>query len=155
MNRLDFEIIRNVIAAPKDTSMILDVPMILDVGCENGELLKFLNKLKIDNLLENFFWPCDSMKLYAGSENEKFREIFEINRNKKEQKHIFYMAKNSTLVKSFIKNIKKNKLIEITQITNINIENINEMQQFLNRLKKSFLKFLLLKFLLKLIASFL
>ena len=46
MNRLDFEIIRNVIAAPKDTSMILDVPMILDVGCENGELLKFLNKNK-------------------------------------------------------------------------------------------------------------
>ena len=46
MNRLDFEIIRNVIAAPKDTSMILDVPMILDVGCENGELLKFLNKRK-------------------------------------------------------------------------------------------------------------
>ena len=46
MNRLDFEIIRNVIAAPKDTSMILDVPMILDVGCENGELLKFLNKKK-------------------------------------------------------------------------------------------------------------
>ena len=40
MNRLDFEIIRNVIAAPKDTSMILDV------GCENGELLKFLNKKK-------------------------------------------------------------------------------------------------------------
>ena len=46
MNRLDFEIIRNVIAASKDTSMILDVPMILDVGCENGELLKFLNKKK-------------------------------------------------------------------------------------------------------------
>ena len=46
MNRLDFEIIRNVIAAPKDTSMILDVPMILDVGCENGKLLKFLNKKK-------------------------------------------------------------------------------------------------------------
>jgi len=32
MNRLDFEIIRNVITASKDTSMILDV------GCENGEL---------------------------------------------------------------------------------------------------------------------
>ena len=46
MNRLDFEIIRNVIAAPKGTSVILDVPMILDVGCENGELLKFLNKKK-------------------------------------------------------------------------------------------------------------
>ena len=37
MNRLDFEIIRNVI---KDNSMILDV------GCENGELLKFLDKGK-------------------------------------------------------------------------------------------------------------
>ena len=37
MNRLDFEIIKNVI---KDNSRILDV------GCENGDLLKFLNKRK-------------------------------------------------------------------------------------------------------------
>ena len=37
MNRLDFEIIKNVI---KDNSRILDV------GCENGELLKFLDKRK-------------------------------------------------------------------------------------------------------------
>ena len=40
MNRLDFEIIKNVI---KENSRILDV------GCENGKLLKFLNKgRKID-----------------------------------------------------------------------------------------------------------
>ena len=71
----------------------------------------FLKKLKINNLLEKNFWPCDNMKLYAGNENEKFDEIFEINRNKKEQKKIFYMVKNSTLIKSLIKNIKKNKLI--------------------------------------------
>ena len=71
----------------------------------------FLKKLKINNLLENFFWPCDNMKLYAGNENEKSDEIFEINRNKKEQKNIFYMVKNSTLIKSLIKNIKKNKSI--------------------------------------------
>ena len=37
MNRLDFEIIKNVI---KDNSRILDV------GCENGDLLKFLDKGK-------------------------------------------------------------------------------------------------------------
>ncbi len=37
MNRLDFEIIKNVI---QDNSRVLDV------GCENGELLKFLNKGK-------------------------------------------------------------------------------------------------------------
>ena len=37
MNRLDFEIIKNVI---KENSRILDV------GCENGELLKFLYKKK-------------------------------------------------------------------------------------------------------------
>ncbi len=71
----------------------------------------FLKKLKINNLLEFFFWPCDNMKLYAGNENEKFDEIFEINRNKKEQKQIFYMTKNLTLVKNFINNIKKNKSI--------------------------------------------
>ena len=71
----------------------------------------FLKKLKINNLLEKNFWPCDNMKLYAGNENEKFDEIFEINRNKKEQKQIFYMVKNLTLIKSFINNIKKNKSI--------------------------------------------
>ena len=71
----------------------------------------FLKKLKIDNLLEKIFWPCDNMKLYAGNKNEKFDEIFEINRDKKEQKKIFYMVKNSTLIKSLIKNIKKNKSI--------------------------------------------
>ena len=71
----------------------------------------FLKKLKINNLLEKNFWPCDNMKLYAGNENEKFDEIFEINRNKKEQKQIFYMVQNSTLIKSLIKNIKKNKSI--------------------------------------------
>ena len=71
----------------------------------------FLKKLKINNLLENFFWPCDNMKLYAGNKNKKFDEIFEINRSKKEQKQIFYMVKNSTLIKSLIKNIKKNKSI--------------------------------------------
>lgn len=71
----------------------------------------FLKKLKINNLVEKNFWPCDNMKLYAGSENEKFDEIFEINRSKKEQKQIFYMVKNSTLIKSLIKNIKKNKSI--------------------------------------------
>ena len=37
MNRLDFEIIKNVV---KDNSRVLDV------GCETGELLKFLNKRK-------------------------------------------------------------------------------------------------------------
>ena len=37
MNRLDFEIIKNII---KDNSRVLDV------GCETGELLKFLNKGK-------------------------------------------------------------------------------------------------------------
>ena len=37
MNRLDFEIIKNVI---QDNSRVLDV------GCETGELLKFLNKGK-------------------------------------------------------------------------------------------------------------
>ena len=71
----------------------------------------FLKKLKINNLLEKNFWPCDNMKLYAGNENEKFDEIFEINRSKKEQKQIFYMVKNSTLIKSLIKDIKKNKSI--------------------------------------------
>ena len=71
----------------------------------------FLKKLKINNLLEKNFWPCSNMKLYTGNENEKLHEIFEINRNKKEQKKIFYIIKNSTLIKSFIKNIKKNKSI--------------------------------------------
>ena len=71
----------------------------------------FLKKLKINNLSKKNFWPCDDMKLYVGNENEKFDKIFEINRNKKEQKKIFYMTSNSTLIKSFIESIKKNKSI--------------------------------------------
>ena len=58
----------------------------------------FLKKLKINDLLEKNFWPCANMKLYTKNENKKFYEIFEINRNKKRKKNIFYMVKNSTLI---------------------------------------------------------
>ena len=80
----------------------------------------FLKKLEINNLLEKNFWPCDNMKLYAENENEKFDEIFEVNRNKKEQKKIFYMTSNSTLIKSFVESIKKNKSINYQTEKKIN-----------------------------------
>jgi len=71
----------------------------------------FLKKLEINNSFQKNFWPCHNMKLYTVNKNEKFQEIFEINRNKKEKKQIFYMIKNFDLITSFVKHIKKNELI--------------------------------------------
>ena len=69
----------------------------------------FLKKLKIFKFSKKEFWPCSHMKLYTKSENEKFIEIFEIIKDKKQ---ILYMLDNSIIIKHMIRNIKKNKLIK-------------------------------------------
>ena len=69
----------------------------------------FLKKLKIFKFSKKEFWPCAHMKLYTKSEKEKFIEIFEI---KKDKKQVLYMIDNSTIIKHMIRNIKKNKLIK-------------------------------------------
>ena len=69
----------------------------------------FLKKLKIFKFSKKEFWPCSHMKLYTKDEKEKFNEIFEINKDKKQ---VLYMLDNSTIIKHMIRNIKKNKLIK-------------------------------------------
>ena len=68
----------------------------------------FLRKLDICKYSKKEFWPCSNMKLYSKNEEEKFIEIFEINKVKK---HILYMMDNSKIINHMIKSIKKNKSI--------------------------------------------
>ena len=71
---------------------------------------EFLRKLEITKSQENFFWSCLNMKIYSLSKNKKLNEILGIqNKNKK----ILYMMNNSKLIESMVKNIKKNKLLNI------------------------------------------
>ena len=69
----------------------------------------FLKKLKIFKFSKKEFWPCPRMKLYTKGDKEKFTEIFEIIKDKKQ---ILYMINNSIIIKHMIRNIKKNKLIK-------------------------------------------
>jgi len=73
----------------------------------------YLKKLKLSNNLIEEFWPCQNMKLYTDNNNKKFSKIFEIKKNDKEPKKMLYMIENSTFLKLFSKNIKKNKSINL------------------------------------------
>ena len=73
----------------------------------------FLKKINIFNFSKKDFWPCSHMKLYAETKKNKFIEIFELKKDKKQNKQILYMIKNSKIMMNTIKNIKKNKLISI------------------------------------------
>ena len=68
----------------------------------------YLKKLNIFESLKKGFWPCSEMKLYAENKKKIFDKIFEF---KSKKKHILYMMTSSNIMKSAIKNIKKNKLI--------------------------------------------
>ena len=68
----------------------------------------YLKKLNIFESLKKGFWPCSEMKLYAATKKKIFDKIFEF---KSKKKHILYMMTSSNIMKSAIKNIKKNKLI--------------------------------------------
>ena len=68
----------------------------------------YLKKLNIFESLKKGFWPCSEMKLYAETKKKIFDKIFEF---KSKKKHILYMMTSSNIMKSAIKNIKKNKLI--------------------------------------------
>ena len=72
----------------------------------------FIKKLKIKKSLDNFFWPCQNMKIYSFSEEKKLKEILELNK-KENRKNILYMVNNSSFLKIMIENVKKRKLIKI------------------------------------------
>ena len=50
----------------------------------------FLNKLNISKSLKTHTWPCSIIKLYTMAKNQKFLEVFELNR-KSDKKKVFYM----------------------------------------------------------------
>ena len=51
------------------------------------------------------------MKLYTKNEDQKFVKIFEIKKDEKQNKQIFYMMNNAMFIKNMIRNIKNNKSI--------------------------------------------
>jgi len=71
----------------------------------------FLKKLKIAKFSKKEFWPCSHMKLYTKNEDQKFVEIFEIKKDEKQNKQIFYMMNNAMFIKNMIRNIRNNKSI--------------------------------------------
>ena len=71
----------------------------------------FLKKLKIAKFSKKEFWPCSHMKLYTKNEDQKFVEIFEIKKDEKQNKKIFYMMNNAIFIKNMIRNIRNNKSI--------------------------------------------
>ena len=66
----------------------------------------FLNSLNISKFLKKEIWVCSKMKLYTEVKNEKFLEIFELNKESKNQK-IFYTLENSKLMKFMMSKVKK------------------------------------------------
>tara|TARA_Y100000590_G_scaffold389603_1_gene464743 strand:- start:177 stop:1325 length:1149 start_codon:yes stop_codon:yes gene_type:complete len=72
----------------------------------------FLNKLNISESLKKKIWVCSKMKLYTESYNENFLEVFEINKENKNE-NIFYMLENSKIMKLMLNKIKKIKSISL------------------------------------------
>ena len=60
------------------------------------ENFDYLAKLKIFKDLKNEFWSCLNMKLYSSDQKEKFSEILNLDRDKKE---ILFMVNNKKLLK--------------------------------------------------------
>ena len=80
--------------------------------------LDFLNKLNISKSLKKKIWSCSKLKLYTEVKNEKFSEIFELNKEEKNE-NIFYMLKNIKMIKLMKNKIKKNKFISLKKNKNI------------------------------------
>ena len=72
----------------------------------------FLNKLNISKSLKKEIWTCSKMKLYTEVKNEKFSEIFELNKEGKNE-NIFYMVENSKIMKFMMNKVEKIKSISL------------------------------------------
>jgi len=72
----------------------------------------FLKKLSISEFFKKEIWICSKMKLYTEVKKEKFTEIFELNREEKNE-NIFYMFENSKMKKFMMDRIKKIKSISL------------------------------------------
>ena len=72
----------------------------------------FLNKLNISKSLKKEIWTCSKMKLYTEVKSEKFSEIFELNKEGKNE-NIFYMVENSKIMKFMMNKVEKIKSISL------------------------------------------
>ena len=82
------------------------------------ENFNFLNKLNISESLKKEIWICSKMKLYTESSNENFLEVFEMDKENKNE-NIFYMLENSKIIKLMVNRIKKIKSISLKKNENI------------------------------------
>ena len=76
------------------------------------ENFNFLNKLNIFESIKKDIWVCSKMKLYTESNNENLLEVFEMDKEKKNE-NIFYMLENSKIMQLMINKIKKIKSISL------------------------------------------
>jgi len=75
--------------------------------------LNFLNQLNISKSLKKHVWNCSKIKLYTETKDKKISEIFNLNK----KKNIFYMIKNSEIIKLMSNKIKKIKNISVKKKT--------------------------------------
>ena len=72
----------------------------------------FLEKLNFFTISKNEFWPCKKIKIYEKHfKHESEKEILEFKND--EKKYVFYMMKNSNIIKKMIESIKKNRSISL------------------------------------------
>ncbi len=72
----------------------------------------FLNDLEISTSLKKQMWACSKMKLYSEIKKNNFSEIFELNKENKQEK-ILYMFENYKIIKLMMNKIKKIKSISL------------------------------------------
>jgi 2-octaprenyl-6-methoxyphenol hydroxylase len=98
----------------------------------------FLNKLNISKLLKKEIWICSKMKLYTESESENFSEIFELNKEGKNE-NIFYILENSKIMSLMLNKIKKIKSISLKKnkiVSSINNSGLLKSVKFNNNISK-------------------
>ena len=98
----------------------------------------FLNKLNISDFLKKEAWICSNMKLYTEGKKEKFSEIFELNKENKNE-NIFYMVENLKMMKFMmnrVKKIKSIKLIKNKMVSSIHNSGILKSIKFKNNVSK-------------------
>ena len=102
------------------------------------ENFNLLNKLNIFKTLKKEIWICSKMKLYTESKNEKFLEIFEMDKENKNE-NIFYMFENKKIMRLMLNKIKKIKSISLKnnkKISSIYTSGILKNVKFKNNVSK-------------------
>ena len=98
----------------------------------------FLNKLNIFETLKKKIWICSKMKLYTEVNSEEFSEIFELNKEGKNE-NIFYILENSKIMSLMLNKIKKIKSISLKKnkiVSSINNSGLLKSVKFNNNISK-------------------